>query len=157
MLGVTILSLALGWDEPWDRRFLVCLLTVTLDQESSLSTDLQWVRKVFRPLYIFHSVSLQPFAKIKTVHFICHQCTLSTPSWHKKNQKCRNFFKFIKKEKLKWTQLSISGETWKWLSTNVHHPTWRNWRGSARKNGRGSPNPGVKNLLHHSHEDSWLY
>ncbi len=33
----------------------------------------------------------------------------------------------------------------------------RNWRGSARRNGRGSPNPGVKNLLHLSQKDSWLY
>ncbi len=45
----------------------------------------------------------------------------------------------------------------KWLSTNVYHPTWQNWRGSARRNGRGSPNPGVKNLLHLSQKDSWLY
>ncbi len=30
-------------------------------------------------------------------------------------------------------------------------------RGSARRNGRGSPNPGVKNLLHRSQKDSWLY
>ncbi len=35
----------------------------------------------------------------------------------------------------------------KWLSTNVYHPTWQNWRGSARRNGRGSPNPGVKKLV----------
>jgi len=45
----------------------------------------------------------------------------------------------------------------KWLSTNVHHPTWWNWRGSARKNGRGSPIHVWKMLLHHSQEDSWLY
>jgi len=43
------------------------------------------------------------------------------------------------------------------LNTNIHHPTWRNWRGSARKNGKESPNPGVKHVLHHSQEDSWLY
>ncbi len=30
-------------------------------------------------------------------------------------------------------------------------------KGSARRNGRGSPNPGVKNLLHLSQKDSWLY
>ncbi len=42
----------------------------------------------------------------------------------------------------------------KWLSTNVYHPTWQNWRGSERRNGRGSPNPGVKNLLHLSQKDS---
>ncbi len=27
----------------------------------------------------------------------------------------------------------------------------------CRRNGRGSPNPGVKNLLHLSQKDSWLY
>ncbi len=39
---------------------------------------------------------------------------------------------------------------WRDLKMAVHqryHPTWQNWRGSARRNGRGSPNPGVKNLL----------
>ncbi len=36
---------------------------------------------------------------------------------------------------------------WRDLKMAVHqryHPTWQNWRGSARRNGRGSPNPGVK-------------
>ncbi len=49
---------------------------------------------------------------------------------------------------------------WRDLKMAVHqrlHPTWQNWRGSARRNGRGSPNPGVKNLLHLSQKDSWLY
>ncbi len=36
---------------------------------------------------------------------------------------------------------------WRDLKMAVHqvyHPTWQNWRGSTRRNGRGSPNPGVK-------------
>jgi len=29
----------------------------------------------------------------------------------------------------------------------VYHPTWQNWRGSARRNGRGYPIPDVKKLV----------
>ena len=57
---------------------------------------------------------------------------------------------------LEWPSQSPDLNPTEWLSTNVHQPTWQNWRGSARKNGRGSLNPGVKNLLRHSQEDSWL-
>ncbi len=48
---------------------------------------------------------------------------------------------------------------WRDLKMAVHQrlPSGQNWRGSARRNGRGSPNPGVKNLLHLSQKDSWLY
>ncbi len=40
---------------------------------------------------------------------------------------------------------------WRDLKMAVHqryHPTWQNWRGSARRNGRGSPKSRCENLLH---------
>lgn len=37
------------------------------------------------------------------------------------------------------TQMSVSGEPWRRLSTDIHRPTWRKWRGSARRNGRRFP------------------
>ena len=49
-----------------------------------------------------------------------------------------------------------SRETWKWLSTDGPHPTWQSLRGTAEKNGRNSPNPGVQSLSHRTQEDSRL-
>jgi len=63
------------------------------------------------PLNCSLFVSLQPFAKIKKVHFISHKCSLSTPPW--KKQKCRNVCKCIKKEKLKYPMV-ISIQTKQW-------------------------------------------
>ena len=40
----------------------------------------------------------------------------------------------------------IPSQRWKWLSTYGPHPTWQSFRGSAQKNGRKSPNPGVQSL-----------
>ena len=33
------------------------------------------------------------------------------------------------------THSNISGETWKWLSTDAPHPTWHSLRGATEKNG----------------------
>ena len=41
-------------------------------------------------------------------------------------------------------------ETWKWQSTDGSHPTWPSLRGSAEKNGRISPNPGLQSLSSHT-------
>ena len=49
---------------------------------------------------------------------------------------------------------------WRDLKMAVHQHSPSNLTGLeriCRRTGRGSPNPGVRNLLHHSQEDSWLY
>jgi len=51
------------------------------------------------PLKCSLFVSLQPFAKIKKVHLFLMN---SAPHLDRKKLKCRNFCKFIKKEKLKY-------------------------------------------------------
>jgi len=70
---------------------------------------LQWVRKVFRPLYIFHSLfhCSHLLKSKKLILFLINK--LSTPSWQKKTEKkCRHFCKFIKKEKLKYLMVIMA-------------------------------------------------
>ena len=63
---------------------------------------IQWVQKVFKTLYIFHSL-FHCSHLLKSKKFILFLINVhSAPHLDRKKQKCRNFCKFIKKEKLKY-------------------------------------------------------
>ncbi len=63
---------------------------------------IQWVRKVFRPPYIFHSL-LYCSHLLKSFQFIFFLINVHTaPHIDRKTQNCWHFCRFIKKEKLKY-------------------------------------------------------
>ncbi len=63
---------------------------------------IQWVRKVFRPPYIFHSL-LYCSHLLKSFKFIFFLINVHTaPHIDRKTQNCWRFCRFIKKEKLKY-------------------------------------------------------
>ncbi len=63
---------------------------------------IQWVLKVFRPPYIFHSL-LYCSHLLKSFKFIFFLINVHTaPHIDRKTQNCWNFCRFIKKEKLKY-------------------------------------------------------
>ncbi len=63
---------------------------------------IQWVRKVFRPPYIFHSL-LYCSHLLKSFKFIFSPINVHTaPHIDRKTQNCWHFYRFIKKEKLKY-------------------------------------------------------
>ncbi len=63
---------------------------------------IQWVRKVFRPPYIFHSL-LYCSHLLKSFKFIFFLINVHTaPHTDRKTQNCWHFCRFIKKEKLKY-------------------------------------------------------
>lgn len=64
--------------------------------------------------------------------------------------------KAIRRNKQRQRISNISGETWKCLFTGRPQPTWQRLRWSAEKNSKKSPNPDVKSLSPHTHEDSRL-
>ncbi len=85
---------------------------------------IQWVRKVFRPPYIFSLfVILQPFAKIICSFFFSHYVH-TAPHIDRKTQNCWHFCRFIKKENLKYhmvlsiqTLCSVFSRSTLWFNT----------------------------------------
>ncbi len=78
------------------------LSILILTSEAVLSFYIQWVRKVFRPPYIFHSL-LYCSHLLKSFKFIFFLINVHTaPHIDRKTQNCWHFCRFIKKEKLKY-------------------------------------------------------
>jgi len=70
--------------------------------------NIQWVRKVFRPLYVCHSLfHCSQLLKSKKFHLFLINVH-SAPHLDRKKQKCKNFCKFIKKEKLKYHMVKMN-------------------------------------------------
>ncbi len=80
------------WDNNWLR----------FENLESEGEYIQWVRKVFRPPYIFHSL-LYCSHLLKSFKFIFFLINVHTaPHIDRKTQNCWHFCRFIKKEKLKY-------------------------------------------------------
>ncbi len=85
-------------------RWQIFTTTVVMDQLPPVARccDIQWVRKVFRPPYIFHSL-LYCSHLLKSFKFIFFLINVHTaPHIERKTQNCWHFCRFIKKEKLKY-------------------------------------------------------
>jgi len=79
----------------------LCFLGQCRPPAEPVGERIQWVRKVFRPLYMVHSL-FHCSHLLKSKMFILFLIIVhSAPRLDRKNKKCRNFCKFIKKEKLK--------------------------------------------------------
>ncbi len=119
-------------------QFNASLLSIFIFYETLLivllvkiSWDIQWVRKVFRPPSIFHSL-LYCSHLLKSFKFIFFLINVHTaPHIDRKTQNFWHFCRFIKKEKLKYHMVlsiqTLCCDTHIFNSISSDHP----WDGSA--------------------------